>query len=119
MPSKINPREKAYFWLGYMRAFRAVANMLWGKPRHHICWEGLNEARTELRNWEVKLYEELLSYYPADRLAFMVKNNYLEEDKDGTGSRERNEEKAPKGQSGFVLYKLGKGLWAFNEEERK
>lgn len=119
MPSKINKREEAYYWLGYMSAFRCVANLLWRRPRDHITWEGLDEARTKLREYEVGLYEEMLTYYPADRLCFMIKNRYLEEDKDGTGIGKGSKEKTPKGQPGFVLYKLGKGLWAFNEKEDK
>lgn len=118
MKSKISKREKVYYWYGYFQAYVCVANLLWGKPRDHITWEGINAARDKLREYELVLFKEISLLYSKEDIMDTIKNRYLkpEGEDDGTRIREGDKEKAPKGQDGFILYKLGSGLWGLKEE---
>jgi hypothetical protein len=124
MQSKLNSREKAYYWFGFFKAFSLVRNILFKEKPGSRLKEGLDKAQTELRASELILFEELLFHYRTDQITAMIKNDYLEPEPlhktkgvtDGAWSRKGAEEKAPKGQAGFILYKLGAGLWALKQE---
>jgi hypothetical protein len=73
-------------------------------------------CKEHLQDLEQRLYERIQALFPKDDLITFMQTGILPE---GENNEQRGPTKAEECFAGYILYKLGEGLWTIRKEEKE